>query len=72
MKNTEAHDYSAPFSSQFGYHILKVEDKRKQDVTDIYQKNMAREILYKRLAPQALEDWLQEIRVQAYVKVMEK
>lgn len=72
MKNTEAHDYSAPFSSQFGYHILKVDDKRKQDVTDIYQKNMAREILYKRLAPQALEDWLQEIRVQAYVKVMEK
>lgn len=72
MKNTEVHDYSVPFTSQFGYHILKVDDKRKQDVTDIYQKNMAREILFKRLAPQALEDWLQEIRAQSYVKIMEK
>lgn len=72
MKNTEVHDFSVPFTSQFGYHILKVEDKRKQDVTDIYQKNMAREILYKRLAPQALEDWLQELKAQSYVKIMEK
>lgn len=72
MKNTEVHDYSTPFTSQFGYHILKVEDKRKQDVTDIYQKNMARDILYKRQAPQALEDWLQELKAQSYIKIMEK
>lgn len=71
MKNTETQDFSIPFQTQFGWHILKVDAKRKQDVTDIYRKNMAREILYQRLAPQAVEDWLQEMRNQSYIKILE-
>lgn len=71
MKNTDVQDFSIPFQTQFGWHILKVDAKRKQDVTETYRKNMAREILYQRLAPQAIEDWLQEIRTQSYVKVLE-
>lgn len=71
MKNTAVNDFSIPFQSQFGWHILKVEGKRQQDVTDLYQRNVAREVIYQRLAPQALEDWLQEIRAQAYVKVLD-
>lgn len=71
MKNTDAQDFSIPFQTQFGWHILKVDAKRQQDVTDIYRRNMAREILYQRLAPQAVEDWLHEIRNQSYVKIIE-
>lgn len=70
MKNTEVNDFSTPFETQYGWHILKVEGKRKQDMTDTYRRNRAREALYQRLAPQALEDWLQELRAQAYVKIM--
>lgn len=70
MKNTEVNDFSTPFESPYGWHILKVEGKRKQDMTENYRRNMAREALYQRLAPQALEDWLQELRAQAYVKIM--
>lgn len=69
MKSTNINDYSIPFQSQFGWHILKVEGKRKQDVTNIYHKNLAREILYQRLAPQALEDWLQELKAQSYIHI---
>ena len=71
MKKTSVNDYSVPFQSQFGWHILKVDEKRQKDVSDVYRKNMAREVLYQRMAPQALDDWMQELRAQAYVKIMQ-
>ncbi|MGO2998375.1 MAG: peptidylprolyl isomerase [Moraxellaceae bacterium] len=70
MKNTAVGDYSAPFKTQFGWHILKVDGKRQQDVSDQYRRNMARQALYQRLAPQAQEDWLQELRAGAYIQVL--
>ena len=70
MKNTTVGDYSAPFKTQFGWHILKVEGKRQQDVSDLYRRNMARQPLYQRPAPQAKEDWLQELRAGAYIQVL--
>lgn len=71
MKKTSVNDYSVPFQSQFGWHILKVDEKRQKDVSDVYRKNMAREVLYQHMAPQALDDWMQELRAQAYVKIMQ-
>ena len=71
MKKTSVNDYSVPFQSQFGWHIVKVDEKRQKDVSDVYRKSMAREILYQRMAPQALDDWMQELRAQAYVKIMQ-
>ena len=71
MKKTSVNDYSVPFQTQFGWHILKVDEKRQKDVSDVYRKNMAREILYQRMAPQALDDWMQDLRAQAYVKIMQ-
>ncbi|WP_350656560.1 peptidylprolyl isomerase [Psychrobacter sp. S1-30-MNA-CIBAN-0213] len=70
MKNTTVGDYSAPFKTQFGWHILKVEGKRQRDVSEQYRRNMARQALYQRLAPQAQEDWLQELRAGAYIQVL--
>ncbi|WP_296245160.1 MULTISPECIES: peptidylprolyl isomerase [unclassified Psychrobacter] len=70
MKNTAVGDYSAPFKTQFGWHILKVEGKREQDVSDEYRRNMARQALYQRLAPQAKEDWLQELQAGAYIQIL--
>lgn len=71
MKKTSVNDYSVPFKTQFGWHIVKVDEKRQKDVSDVYRKNMAREILYQRMAPQALDDWMQDLRAQAYVKIMQ-
>ena len=71
MKNTAVGDYSAPFKTQFGWHILKVEGKRQHDVSEQARRNMARQALYQRLAPQAQEDWLQELRASAYIQVFQ-
>ena len=71
MKKTSVNDYSVPFQSQFGWHIVKVDEKRQKDVSDVYRKSMAREVLYQRMVPQAIDDWMQELRAQAYVKIMQ-
>lgn len=72
MKATPVGDYSTPFKTQFGWHIVKVDSERQQDVSEQYRRTMAQETLYKRLAPQAQEDWLQELRAGAYVKIFDE
>ncbi|OOS06361.1 peptidyl-prolyl cis-trans isomerase SurA [Moraxella cuniculi DSM 21768] len=71
MKNTAQGDFSVPFRSQFGWHILKVDNIRQRDITEQYRRNVAREYLFARQAPQAQEDWLQELRAGAYIKIYE-
>lgn len=70
MKNTTKGDYSTPFATPFGYHILKVEDIRQADVGERYRENLARKILTERLAPTLQEDWLKELRSATYVKIL--
>ena len=70
MKNTTVGDYSAPFKTQFGWHILKVDGKRDYDASEQYRRDLARQALYQRLAPQAREDWLQELRASSYIQVL--
>lgn len=68
MQNTSKGDFSAPFVSRFGYHILKVNDFRQQDVTDEHRRAQAQQMLFQKLAPQALENWIQEMRAGAYIE----
>ncbi|MDO4451160.1 MAG: peptidylprolyl isomerase [Moraxella sp.] len=71
MKNTEAGDFSVPFRTQFGYHILKVNNTRQLDMSGEARKEKAREILFSRQAPQAEEDWMEELRAGAYIEVID-
>lgn len=70
MQNTAKDDFSAPFATQFGYHILKVNDIKERDVTNDYLYTQAQEALFQKLAPQALEDWIQEMRAAAYIEMV--
>lgn len=70
MKNTEKGDFSTPFTTQFGYHILKVNNIRQRDASTELRRQKAEEILFNRQAPQASEDWIQELKSSAYIKMM--
>lgn len=70
MQNTTKGNFSDPFVSRFGYHILKVNDLRQQDVTDERRHAQAQQILFQQLASQALEDWIQEMRAGAYIEMV--
>ena len=39
---------SAPFESEFGWHLLLVEDRREQDMSDEARRNMAMDLLFRR------------------------
>jgi peptidyl-prolyl cis-trans isomerase SurA len=58
---------SKPFRSQFGYHILRVEDEREEDMRKSILRDRARQILFARAYDEELGAWLRELRAEAYV-----
>ena len=65
----EAGELSEPFQSQFGWHIAQVMDRRDQDVADEARRNLAMQVLYERRFGEELQEWLQEIRDEAFVEL---
>lgn len=70
MKSTPVGQMSQPFRSQFGWHILKVDDSRTEDMFDVVKRNQVVSILRKRRFQDELQLWLQELREDAYVEVL--
>ncbi len=58
-----------PFESRYGWHILEVEGKRKEDISDKVRTAQIREILGQRKFEEELQVWLRELRDQAYVEI---
>lgn len=69
MAQVKVGEISEPFRSQFGWHILKVDERRQQDFTDTVIRNQANNIIRKRRFEEELQNWLQEIRDEAYVEI---
>lgn len=58
---------SEPFQSSYGWHILRIDGERKQDMRDSILKDRARQILYARAYDEELGAWLRELRAEAYI-----
>ncbi|MCW8194458.1 molecular chaperone SurA [Proteobacteria bacterium 005FR1] len=69
MNRTDIGEVSMPFRSEHGWHILMVEDRREQDMSERVKRNQARNLLRNRRFEEELPVWLQEIRDEAYVEV---
>ena len=65
----EVDELSEPFQSEFGWHIVQVQDRRDQDVSDEARRNVAMQVLYERRFEEELQEWLQEIRDEAFVEL---
>ena len=68
MMDAEVGEFYGPIRSQFGWHILQVQERRKQDVTDANRESQARQAIYQRKFEQELQNWLREIRDEAFVE----
>ncbi len=69
MEAVDVGEVSEPFSTPFGWHILRVDDRRQQDGTLEYRRNKARETISKRKTEEELELWLHRLRDEAYVEL---
>ncbi|MCZ6644160.1 MAG: peptidylprolyl isomerase [Gammaproteobacteria bacterium] len=69
MAMTAIGEFSAPFRSTHGWHILQIRDRREQDMSDEARRNMALQILHKRRFEEELQAWLKEIRDDAFVDI---
>lgn len=67
MAATPAGALSEPFETQFGWHLLQVTARRDQDTSDEWRRQQARNALWKRKYDVELDNWLREIRNEAYV-----
>lgn len=69
MEKMAVGEISEPFRSQFGWHILQVQERREEDITDDLLRDKAARILTSRRFEDELQIWLREMRDEAFVDV---
>ena len=68
MAGTAIDELSPPFRTEFGWHILQVLDRREQDASDEARRDYAVRVLHAQRFDERLQEWLTEIRDEAFVE----
>jgi peptidyl-prolyl cis-trans isomerase SurA len=61
-------EISMPVRSAFGLHLIQVLERRERDVTQDRRRAAARQQIHARKAEERFQQWLRELRDQAYVE----
>lgn len=70
LANLAVGEISEPFRSQFGWHVVQLMDERTADATEKSKQDRAYQILYNRKFGEEVENWLREIRDQAFIEII--
>jgi peptidyl-prolyl cis-trans isomerase SurA len=68
MLGADIGELQGPFRSQFGWHILQVQERRQKDISGDVRDAEARQAIYRRKFETELQNWLQEIRDEAFIE----
>lgn len=62
---------SEPVVSRFGVHLIRVDERRQQALSQRDQREAVRNVVREKKANEALELWARDIRARAYVEIRE-
>ena len=62
-------EISEPFRSDFGWHIVLLEDRKERDTTEEVKRERAITAIRASKQEQETEIWLRQIRDEAYVEI---
>ena len=68
MNRLEAGEISGPVKSQFGWHLIQVQERRAHDSTEEYERNKVRNLIRSRKYTEELFLWLRRLRDESYVE----
>ena len=71
LSNINVGGISEPFKTQFGWHILYLEDKRIKNISKDVARNQVISILKERKVKVAKREWLAKLKDQAYIEIIE-
>lgn len=60
---------SVPVRTPFGWHLIQVQERRKQDVSRERQREQARQALRQRKSEEAFQEWVRQTRDRSYVEI---
>jgi peptidyl-prolyl cis-trans isomerase SurA len=69
MNELKNNQVSEPVRSPFGWHVIQVLERRKQDMSKESARLKARQEIRARKADEAYQDWVRELRDRAYVEL---
>lgn len=72
MEKLPLNQVSQPVKTQFGWHLIEVLERKQQDDSVAFKKQQVRQYLHQRKFAEAVQNWQQHIRTDAYVNVVEK
>ena len=59
-----------PFQTEYGWHILEVQDRRVEDLSEDALNELALRAIYERRFDELLQGWIKEVRDEAFVQIL--
>jgi len=69
MGRLKVGELSGPVRTNFGWHLIEVEERRTQDITTERQRDQARLSLRQRKSDEMFQDWVRQQRDRTYIEI---
>lgn len=72
MNTLPLHQVSKPVKTGFGWHLIEVLERKQVDDSNAFQRQKVTQYLQQRKFSEVVQNWLQHLRADAYIKIMDK